>query len=131
VTVQVINKEGQPEWAVLPYEEYLALLEKAEMLDDITAYDQAVAADEEEIPHTVVKRLVEGESPIKVWRTYRGLAQEQLAERTGLSQSYLAMLEKGERKGTVKVLRRIAEALEVDMDDLCPVSHNAEIGGNQ
>ncbi|ADE13790.1 helix-turn-helix domain protein [Nitrosococcus halophilus Nc 4] len=122
MTAQVIKRNGKPEWAVLPYEEYQALLEKAEMLDDIAAYDKAIAADEENIPQEVVESLVAGENPLKVWRTYRGLTQAQLAEQVGLSQSHLVTMEKGERKGTIKVLKRIAQTLRVDIDDLYPLS---------
>lgn len=118
MTAQIIKQGEQPEWAVIPYQEYLDLLEKAETLDDVAAYDKAVAADEEWIPHEVVKSLAEGKNPIKVWRAYRGLTQHDLAEKTGLSQSYLAMMENGEREGTVKALKRIAKALDVDIDDL-------------
>lgn len=118
MTAQVIKRGDQPEWAVIPYKEYLELLEKAEMLDDAVAYDKAVATNEELIPHEVVKKLVEGENPLKVWRTYRGLTQTQLAEKSGLGQSQVAMIESGEREGTVKVLRKLARALDVDIDDL-------------
>ncbi len=39
--VQLIIKEGQPEYAVVPYEMYLQLVEDAEMLEDIRDYDEA------------------------------------------------------------------------------------------
>ncbi len=42
--IQLIEKDGKPEWAILPYEEYLALLEQAEELEDIRDYDAAKAA---------------------------------------------------------------------------------------
>ncbi|ADE14297.1 helix-turn-helix domain protein [Nitrosococcus halophilus Nc 4] len=119
MTAQVIKRGERPEWAVIPYEEYLELLEKAEMVEDTIALERAIAApDDEGVPQDIVERLLEGENPIKVWRTYRGLTQHDLAEQAGLSQSYLAMMEKGEREGTVKALKRIAKALNVDIDDL-------------
>jgi DNA-binding XRE family transcriptional regulator len=119
MTAQIIKKDEQPEWAVIPYEEYLELLEKAETLEDTIALERAIAApDEEAVPQHVVESLLAGENPLKVWRTYRGLTQMQLAEKTGLSQSQIAMIESGEREGTVKVLKRIAKALKVDIDDL-------------
>ena len=37
MTVQVINRGNQPEWAVIPYETYLELVEQAEILQDILA----------------------------------------------------------------------------------------------
>ncbi|MGH8511948.1 MAG: helix-turn-helix domain-containing protein [Gammaproteobacteria bacterium] len=42
----------------------------------------------------------------------------QLAEAAGVWQSYIAMLERGERQGSVAKLRMIAKALAVDVDDL-------------
>jgi PHD/YefM family antitoxin component YafN of YafNO toxin-antitoxin module len=38
MSVQVIEKNGKPEWAVLPYDEYERLVEEAEMLQDVRAY---------------------------------------------------------------------------------------------
>jgi DNA-binding XRE family transcriptional regulator len=119
MTAQIIKKGEQPEWAVIPYEEYLELLEKAEMLEDTIALERAIATpDEEAVPQALIEKLLAGENPIKVWRTYRGLTQHELAEKASLSQSYLAMMETGEREGTVKALRQIAKALKVDIDDL-------------
>jgi hypothetical protein len=93
--VQVIERDGHPEWAVIRYEDYLALLEKAELMEDIAAFDSAMAAvesGEETIPLKVVDSLLAGESPIRVWREYRNLTQVQLAEQAGVKQSYIAML---------------------------------------
>jgi DNA-binding XRE family transcriptional regulator len=121
--VQVIERDGHPEWAVIRYEDYLALLEKAELMEDIVAFDSAMAAvesGEETIPLKVVDSLLAGESPIRVWREYRNLTQAQLAEQAGVKQSYIAMLEAGERQGTVDVLVKIARVLKVDVDDLLP-----------
>ena len=35
MSVQVIKQGDQPEWAVVPYNIYLELVEKAEMLQDV------------------------------------------------------------------------------------------------
>jgi DNA-binding XRE family transcriptional regulator len=121
--VQIIERDGHPEWAVIRYEDYLALLEKAELMEDIAAFDSAMAAvesGEETISLKVVDSLLAGESPIRVWREYRNLTQAQLAEQTGVKQSYIAMLEASERQGTVDVLVKIARVLKVDVDDLLP-----------
>lgn len=120
--VQIIEKDGQPEWAVLPFEEYQRLVEQAEMLQDIQDYDEARAAlaagEEELIPAAVTYALLEGENPVRVWREYRGLTQQQLANAAGISKPYLSQLESGQRKGTVEVMARIARALNVSLDDL-------------
>jgi hypothetical protein len=44
MNVQVIEKGGKPEWAVIPYEEYERLLEAIEMAEDVRAYDEAKQA---------------------------------------------------------------------------------------
>ncbi len=46
-------------------------------------------------------------------RKERGLTQEQLAERSGLSQQYLSGLERGQRNPTIVTLYEIAAALGV------------------
>lgn len=51
-------------------------------------------------------------------RSERGLTQEQLAERCGLSQQYLSGLERGRRNPTIVTLYEIAVALEVSHVDL-------------
>jgi len=51
-------------------------------------------------------------------RNVRGLTQEQLAERCGLSQQYLSGLERGRRNPTIVTLYEIAVALEVSHVDL-------------
>ena len=72
MTVQIIRQGKKPEWAVIPYDTYLELVEKAEMLQDVQDYDSAKAAlergDEELIPSAVVYAILDGENPIKVWR---------------------------------------------------------------
>lgn len=119
--VQVILKEGKPEYAVVPYEVYERLVEDAEMLEDIRDYDAAVGAierGEELIPAEIIYALLDGGNPVRVWRQYRGHTQQELAAATGISPSYLSQLETGKRTGTAEVLSTIARTLKVDLDDL-------------
>ena len=46
-------------------------------------------------------------------RKERGWTQEELAERSGLSQQYLSDLERGKRNPTVVTLYELAQALKV------------------
>ena len=120
--VQFILKEGQPEYAVLPYELYTQLVENAEMLQDIRDYDDAIAriqsGEEELIPAHVPYAIIDGENPVKVWREYRGLTQQQLAEAAGISAAYLSQIETGKRAGKTAVLQAIARAMNLDLDDV-------------
>jgi DNA-binding XRE family transcriptional regulator len=120
--IQIIERDGKPEWAVLPYEEYLKLLEQAEMLEDIRDFDAAKAAlengEDELIPAEVIFAILDGENPIKVWREYRGLTQQQLADAAGISKPYLSQIETGKRKGTTEILSAIVKVLDVSLDDV-------------
>jgi hypothetical protein len=69
MTIQIILKEGQPEWAIIPYETYLRLVEDAAMLQDIRGYDaakKAIEAGAELVPSEVTYAILDGENPIKV-----------------------------------------------------------------
>lgn len=121
MTVQIIRKDGQPEWAVLPYAEYEALVEAAEMLADMRTYDEAkarLAGGEETVPAEVTFAILDGANPIAVWRKHRNLSQQQLAVEAGISKAYLSQLEAGRRSGTTAVLARLARVLQVDLDAL-------------
>jgi DNA-binding XRE family transcriptional regulator len=122
MSIQVIERNGKPEWAVVPYETYLQLAEQAETLQDIRDYDSVKAAlergEEELIPSEVAYALLDGQNPIKVWRGYRGLTQLQLAEAGGISVPYLSQLESGKRKGSTEVLTAIAKALKLSLNDI-------------
>lgn len=84
----------------------------------VRAYDAYKAAGPETFPEEVAERLVNGEHPVRVFHEYRGLTQTQLAEAAGLKQGYVSQIEAGSRVGTVDVLKRIAEALRLDLDDV-------------
>ncbi|MFQ5717536.1 MAG: helix-turn-helix domain-containing protein [Nitrospinales bacterium] len=66
----------------------------------------------------MAERIWAGENKIKAWREFRGLTQKELAEKSGTAQPYIAQLEKGERNGTAKTLKKIAGALDIDVDSL-------------
>ena len=53
-------------------------------------------------------------------REKAGLTQSQLADRTGITQSYICRLEKGEHRPTNKTLTKIATALEIPVSQLSP-----------
>lgn len=91
------------------------------MLQDTEAYDaamQAIAEGEELVPMELVDAMLDGENPIRVWREYRGLTQQQLAAAAGISKSYLSQIESGTRTGSTEVLSAIAAALDLTLDDV-------------
>ena len=55
---------------------------------------------------------------IKQWREHRQLNQEQLADRVGMTQSHLSMLENGKRGYAQDTLESLADALQTDVASL-------------
>ena len=119
---QVIEKDGRPEWAVIPYTEYERLIEAAEAAEDLRDYDAVKEAlgngREELVPADVADRLLAGENPVRVWRKHRGLSAAKLAAACGLSPASVSQIENGKRSPSVETLKAIAAALNVNLDDL-------------
>lgn len=90
----------------------------SENQESIRAYDRAKATAQEFIPAAYANRIIDGESPIRVYRDYRGLTQEQLAGKAGITKPYLSQLETGARRPSIGAAKALAEALAVDVDDL-------------
>ena len=120
MSVQFIKKDGEPEWVVLPVEEYLLLVDAVESMEDLMLYQEAMETSEEIIPGEVVDLLLQGENPIRVWRTFRGISQHKLAHSTNISESYLSQLEGRRKTGTIPVMDAIAEALNVSLEEIMP-----------
>ena len=70
------------------------------------------------IPATVANSILDGEQPVKVWREHRGLTQDTLAAKAGISKPYLCQIETRKRVGALKTLQAIAGALAVSVNDL-------------
>ena len=116
----ILNKNGKPAYAVIPWGEYKRLVsmdDEAAMTDE-ELYDLAKSAGSESFPATVVDRLLAGENPVRVYRDHRRLTQKQLAEAAGINPVYLSQIETGRRTGSAKTLSSIAGALDVEVDDL-------------
>jgi probable addiction module antidote protein len=73
---------------------------------------------EETFPAELVDRLLSGESPIRVWREFRGLTAAALAERLGVTPAHVSKLENGKGEPSVSLLRRLARVLAVDVEAL-------------
>ena len=74
--------------------------------------------DQETVPDAMVRRLLDGENPITVWREHRSLTLRALADAAGLDPGYLSQLENRKRAGPVATRKKLAAALRVDLDDL-------------
>jgi DNA-binding Xre family transcriptional regulator len=113
---------GGEEMVMLGRAEYDALVEMAEMLEDVAAYDEAkrriAEGDDLRVPSEFVDRLIDGENPVRVWRDFRGMTSKDLAKAIGISAAYLSEIETGKKPGSLDAMKRIADALEVPLDNL-------------
>ena len=55
---------------------------------------------------------------IRYWRKKRGFSQEEIAHRARLHPTYVSGIETGYRNPTVRIIGRIAVALEVEPSEL-------------
>jgi DNA-binding XRE family transcriptional regulator len=119
--IEKITRRGK-EFAVLPMDKLKKLMGDAEMLADVKAYDAAKArierGEDELIPLDITERRLAGESPVKTWREYRGLTQENLAKISKVSRPMIAAIESRHKKGGIGTLKKLAVALKVDLDHL-------------
>lgn len=119
---EIIEKDGRPEFAIISYEDYqhfLDLLEDESDAQVVAEFHESYAAGKEFlIPEEIMRRELSGESPVKLWREQRGLTQQELAARAGISKPYLSQIETGKRQGRVDTLSAIARSLEVPLDVL-------------
>lgn len=117
--IQFIERDGKREFAVIPIELYERLSAALEDADDAALFDAARVADDGfRIPAAVANAMLDGEQLVKAWREHRGLTQEALAAKAGISKAYLCQIETRKRVGALKTLRAIADALAISMNEL-------------
>lgn len=69
------------------------------------------------LPVASYRRINSGEHPVRVWRDYRGLGLNELAGRAKIARGYLSEIENNKKTGSTAALKRIAEALNISLDD--------------
>ena len=119
--IEKITRDGKV-FAILPMNKLKKLIDDAEMLADIAAYDAAKArlacGEDELVPLEIDERRLAGESTVKIWREYRGLTQEGLAKKSKVSRSMIAAIEARHKTGGIATLKKLAVALNVDLGEL-------------
>lgn len=98
------------------------MIEILEDARDIADAKEIVARIErgegEYLPSEVVNAVLDGENKIKVFREYRGMTQEALAEKVNKSVAMIRKLENGSSDGSVSTIKAISDALKVDVEML-------------
>jgi len=104
--IQIIARDGEPEYAVLPWAQYQALLKAAGINE---APSRAAPTPLATTPDTNLPGL----DQLRSLREGKGIAIEALARTVGISPSYLAMIESGERLPDAAIRRSLAWELTV------------------
>lgn len=100
---QVIEKDGEPAFVVIPYEDYIRFISSK---DDL-------------IPPEVAKRYLTDEvSMIKAWREYLNFTQKEVAGKMGITQAAYAQMEKPGARLKKDTLDKIASALGIAVSQL-------------
>ena len=122
MNVQIIEKNGKPEWAVIPFSEYEKLqeaLEDAEDIKDIETNLKAIQDGTEiAIPGEVTFAILDGTNPIRAWREYKHIKMNELAKNVGISSAYLSQIENNKRNPTIDKLKNIAKELGINIETL-------------
>lgn len=100
MAVQIIkDDEGKAQYAVIPYDEYFQMCLQLAELDDETEADLEDIAVEHDIydnvmlPGDVCDIMDKESQPAGGWRILRGLSQQEVANKLGISQSAVSQLE--------------------------------------
>lgn len=124
MSIQFLEISGQ-KMAMLPVADYERLIDIAEEQFDIKA---AISAEkrrlegEEIVSSELVYAIMDGENPLRAWRKYRGMTQDELARAAGTSKSLLSLIENGKAQGKLQLWRSMAQVLNVDIEDILPES---------
>jgi DNA-binding XRE family transcriptional regulator len=98
------------------------LMENAEMLADVKAYDAAKArledGEDELVPLEITERRLRGEAALRTWREYRKLTEERLAKKAKVSRALIAAIETKRKSGSVSTWKKLGAALDVSWEQL-------------
>lgn len=110
------NKQGKPEFIILPIAEYESLLVNAIPYDDDNEEDwEEIPVEKDEfddvtIPNEVVWIMAEKNvNSLGAWRIYRNLSQQEVAEMAVLTQSAISQAERKESKPQKKTREKLAK----------------------
>jgi len=119
--IETITRRGR-EFALVPMKYLEKLMEDAEMLADVKAYDAAKArleaGEDELIPLELIERRLRGEAALRVWREHRKLTQERLAKKAKVSRALIAAIETKRKTGSVSTWKKLGAALNVGWEQL-------------
>lgn len=85
------------------------------------------SGEEETVTSAEVDAFLAAKTPLAFFRKKRGMNQDDLAKRAGITQGYLSEIEIGHKNGDVRTLRKLANALAISLDSLVPEEPSEEV----
>ena len=100
--------------------EFEAMRQRIEDMEDRFDLLQAHARgpSKDALPDTLAKRMLNGESPLRIWREFRGMTLDQLSTAAAVSKSYLSEVENNIKGGSVAFLKACAKTLNISLEDI-------------
>lgn len=109
------DDEGKTQYVVIPYNEYFRMCLKMAELDDETDEDLEEIDDEHDeyddvpLPDVVCRIMTrENVSLQAAWRIHRGLSQQEVADKLGISQSAVSQLESVDSRPQKRTREKLA-----------------------
>jgi DNA-binding XRE family transcriptional regulator len=122
--IQTITTPTGEKMAILPLSDYEALLDAIDAAQALAEARAVARGETETLTSQETAALIDAATPLSFWRVKRAMTQTDLAKSVGISQSYVAGLESGARKGDPSLFLRLARALRVPLEQLIsPVSN--------
>ena len=110
------------EYAVIPMADYELMSLLKEDYDDALSIEkvkQEIELKKDElIPLDVMKKLLTGDSSLKIWREYRALTPKELHDKTGVSLSVISKIENNKQQIDLPKLKIFTEVLGLSYGDL-------------
>lgn len=80
------------------------------------------------MPAPLMRRLVAGEHPLRIWREQRKLSLAQLARMAGVPAISIGEIEAGKKAGAAATMRVLAAALSLDIEAIKPAKKRVASG---
>ncbi|BBE74341.1 helix-turn-helix domain-containing protein [Oharaeibacter diazotrophicus] len=116
VKIQTIEIPGGEPMVVMTRSDFEALRDAADAAEAAAVRAGIARGEIETFTEEETLAYLAAATPLAFWRRRRGLSQQALAAAAGISQSYVADLEAGRRKGDPALFLRLARALGVAME---------------
>ena len=111
--LQVISRDGEPEYAVLPWAQYQLLLKAAGISAGVSQPSDVSSTAQPVESSSIASSDLPGFDQLGRLRADKGVEASQLARAVGISLSYLELIERGERLPDAAIRRSLAWELGV------------------